>query len=388
MMKALPTEQEVNRISLLTEPVNRNLQITACYKDLSSSFAIRTGFVANWCSFATWASKQAGVTIRNEDLQRKLEELLSGEPAIKTILLLISTYAKKLGNTDIHQKIHIEALHKIVESASRKASDAVARGNKKVFEEIGLEFARFIRVCLTDEHYNDSTIASFCASLRPGLPPDGQMYLCSAFTRYYKAFFEQVPKAQDELILMANIEIGFHEQTRLQPEIAESLNAAMIDSKELTKYLTDLLVNNSNFKGKIFYFLQWVVGRTNLLKNAINQLVIIAQEHLRRILTRHLMSLTLPPDECLHLGDDLVRPYPADLHTIENHDLVTLLKNLKPYENSREGSGCTDWADLKQRIFYIAHLFRCYHDNKNLFDEAFTSEQLEIIRKGGIPSGL
>jgi len=38
----------------------RNLRITQCYSALAGA--------ANWCSFATWVSKQAGQTIRGEDL--------------------------------------------------------------------------------------------------------------------------------------------------------------------------------------------------------------------------------------------------------------------------------------------------------------------------------
>ena len=48
------------------------------------------------------------------------------------------------------------------------ASDAVARGNRKVFEEIGFEFARWLEA--------DDLRAAFLAGLRDGDPPDGQRY--------------------------------------------------------------------------------------------------------------------------------------------------------------------------------------------------------------------
>ena len=68
-----PTVAEVERIAALPDPVIRNLQITQCYQALSVAMAQRTGLRANWCTFATWASKQAGQTIRKEDLSRMLE---------------------------------------------------------------------------------------------------------------------------------------------------------------------------------------------------------------------------------------------------------------------------------------------------------------------------
>jgi hypothetical protein len=47
--------------------------------------------------------------------------------------------------------------------AFQRASDAVARGNLKVFEEIGLEFAR-----LLDETPTAPALERFLAGLRPG----------------------------------------------------------------------------------------------------------------------------------------------------------------------------------------------------------------------------
>lgn len=381
----VPTIEDVNKISLVQDPIHRNLQITSCYHDLSTTFANRTGVVANWCTLAIWASKQAGVTIRGEDLQRKLEEVLENEPEIQEILGIIKQRSKNLASGLLQQSIVITAIRKLAGSAKQRASDAVARGNKKVFEEIGLEFARFIPDCLQDEAYQESSINAFCTALQSGPAPDGQERLRKAFTFYYKAFFENDPKAQDELILLANIEIGFHEQTRLQPEIAESLDAANIDPQELRDYLTNIIVKSKNLKGKLIYFFTWLIGGTRLFKNAIDTLVSTAEKHIRIVITKHLMTLTLPPDNCLHLGDPLNSPYPENLVTIESSDLIALLKQLKPTVDAIDGAGCTDWADLKQRIHFIANLFRCYHETKDIFNPPFSEEQLSVIKSGKIP---
>ena len=63
--------------------------------------------------------------------------------------------------------------------------------------------------------------------LRPGDPPDGQRYLRQAFAHYERRAAERDPKARAELAVLANLEIGLHEQTRLQPEIREALDAAL-----------------------------------------------------------------------------------------------------------------------------------------------------------------
>ncbi|MES2880591.1 MAG: hypothetical protein V4676_00485, partial [Bacteroidota bacterium] len=86
---AAPTVTDVKTIAAITNPVLRNLQITQCYAELSTAFAQRTGPFANWCSYATWASKQAGQTIRTEDLQRTLETLITKRGGFDDSLLLI-----------------------------------------------------------------------------------------------------------------------------------------------------------------------------------------------------------------------------------------------------------------------------------------------------------
>src|SRR5262245_60824997 len=81
-----PTVDEVDRISRLSDPVVRNLQITQCYYQISRSIAPITAISANWCTFAIWASKQAGQTIRKEDLVRAFEERFHLSDEISGIL--------------------------------------------------------------------------------------------------------------------------------------------------------------------------------------------------------------------------------------------------------------------------------------------------------------
>jgi hypothetical protein len=81
-----PLVDDVDRIASLSDSVLRNLQITQCYYEISQSVAQLTGYSANWCTFATWASKQAGQTIRMEDLIRAFEERFYLSPEIAALL--------------------------------------------------------------------------------------------------------------------------------------------------------------------------------------------------------------------------------------------------------------------------------------------------------------
>jgi hypothetical protein len=69
---------EVRRIAAIGSPVLRNLEITYAYSLLAADVARRTGQGANWCTFATWASRQAGATIRGEDALDLLTDRLGG----------------------------------------------------------------------------------------------------------------------------------------------------------------------------------------------------------------------------------------------------------------------------------------------------------------------
>ena len=231
----LPTPDEVRRIAAIDDPVLRNLEITACYSRLAAAMAARGDPCSNWCTFATWASRQAGRTIRGEDLLGALEhelgrdaELLHPVDAFWRALVRRGLFRRDtpLGRlvADLHTPF----------DAFELASDAVARGNRKVFAEIGLQFARYLRDCDADLRPDSAAFAAFLDGLTPGEPPEGQRYLRQAFTRYQQQRLEPDPNRRAELVVLANLEIGLHEQTRLQPEIGEALDAAATTGDRLS----------------------------------------------------------------------------------------------------------------------------------------------------------
>lgn len=378
---------DVQRIALLPDPVQRNLQITQCYCELSAAFAQRTGPLANWCTFATWASKQAGQTIRKEDLKQTLQACLAQDAEAETALLFLATIAGEMRLEKTAEQLRQSVIGKFVSAAAEKAATAVGRGNKKVFEEIALQFARFLQTCLQDIAYSEAHIETFCQQLKPGEPPEGQDRLQKAFRHAYAAFFETDEKRKSELCLLANLEIGFHEQTRLQPEIAEALNAGTIDVEAVKNEVQILLLQDTGFWQKAFFLFKRFVGKTALLDEAIAALTLRVQEQIRRLLTANLMTLTLPPENHLYLGKDLTTSFPAQLATLTNTELLSLLRTIDPTPDSLRESGATDWASLNERLHFIADLFRCYQYSTDLFSEAFTAAQTAVIKAGQVPEG-
>jgi hypothetical protein len=387
-MRYTSTVAEVDRIAMLDDPIIRNLQITHCYHELSAVLAERTGSSANWCTFATWASKQAGQTIRKEDLARMLEGALKTAPPARQAAGNVVVSAQSLGAKRDAKEIQ-ESVWDVLNPAAaiERAADAVGRGNKKVFEEIGREFARFFSICLGGAAHDADAIARFCEELRPGDPPDGQRYLRQAFTRYYQSLFESDAKRRAELLLLANVEIGFHEQTRLQPEIAEALDAAFIDLRQFRLRLIKAIFPFRGWLARLRLFFMRLFGGPTPFDAAMDALVAVARQQAHLIITDRLMTLGLPGGIRLRLGDDLRGEFPASLRQIANPDLRALLDRIDPTPDDRRDTGAVDWADLPDRLHFIADLFRCYQESHNLFEPPFTLDQVVALKAGRLPGG-
>jgi len=268
-----------------------------------------------------------------------------------------------------------------------RAVYAMARGNRKVFEEIGFEFARFAATCLNDPALGLEKIERFCEALRPGEPPDGQQYLRQAFTRYYQAFFESDTKTRAELMLLANIEIGLHEQTRLQPEIAEAMDAAFVDRRQFRLRLIKALFPYRGWLARVRLFFLRLFDRPSPFDAALDILLAEARRQAHLVITEYLMTLGLPHGARLRLGEDVPADFPASLKQIILPDLRALLDKIDRTPDSPRGSGAVDWAYLPDRMHFIGDLFRCYQESPALFEPPFTAEQVAALKAGRLPEG-
>src|SRR5512134_2316886 len=89
----IPTVEDVVRIAGISDPVIRNLNITQGYYELSQAMSKYTDGNPNWCTFAVWASKQAGQSIRKEDLSRTFKQLFHNSPEITLLLNTLSQHS-------------------------------------------------------------------------------------------------------------------------------------------------------------------------------------------------------------------------------------------------------------------------------------------------------
>ena len=186
--------------------------------------------------------------------------------------------------------------------------------------------------------------------------------------------------------MLANLEIGFHEQTRLQPEIAAALNAAVVDPRDVRDRVIEALFPDAKWLVRLRLLIARLLGRRSLLDVAIDALVEEEQRLVRHILTRHLMSIELGAAVRLQLGEDLGGGFPPSLREIVLPELRDLLDRIDPTRDSPQESGAVDWADLGDRVHFIAEMFRCFQESPFLFEPPFTPAQLERLDAGERPA--
>jgi hypothetical protein len=381
-----PTVEEVARIAAISDPVIRNLNITQEYYELSQAMSKYTDGSPNWCTFAVWASKQAGQSIRKEDLSRTFEQLFHNSPEITLLLNALSQHSDVIKNLPEVKAISGFIIKVLNPDASfENSAQSVAEGNKIVFSEIGGEFARFLSIFKDENDFTEENISKFCSAFKDGNPPDGQQLLKDAFTSYFKARKQTDEKIKAEMILYSNLLIGYHEQTRLQPQIVEALNAAFTNEVALkSKVLKELL---PGFWLRIRYYISKLLQRKMPLDEAIDQLLELAKQKMREVITDYMMTLHIPTNELLKLGDDLKRKFSQRLEHISTSELKELLNKIDLTPDSVKESGAKDWGELSDRIHFIADFFRAYFEHLQLYNKPFTDEQVKDFKVGKKPGG-
>lgn len=362
-----PNVSDVNAIAGMKDPVARNLAITQGYHDISNAMGELLGKEnANWATFGTWASKQAGASIRQEDLPKFFMDAIKGSGAVGEKLSKMDDVLRKLGLP----ALPLGDIAAGAQDALNKVSSAIADGNQFVFREIGSEMARFVDTFKDAPRYDQAQVDKFL----DGIPSDKPL-LKEAFAAYAKAQFEQDPNKKAELMLLGNNKIGQHEQTQLTPYIERALNAPV---KETFKKILDQTID-AGIKALPFPLEQGakLLKKTGLVDTAADALVDALAGAFRRFSTEHMMKLAVPGG-ALKIGNDLPPPagyekdlFPPHLRSIENPELRDVLAQLDRSPDSLKNTGAKDWSKLDQRMNYIIDLFRSRQSDPHLFDPPF-----------------
>ena len=399
-------------------PILRNLRITLAYYDLSQRLAARTGGeVINWCSMACWSSKSVGTYIRSEELPRELRAVLTAAPDVNAHV------ADAAPGHAIDAAGHLE---RIAREVLADTSQYLTIGNTIVFAEVGGVFNDFADQFPAGAPRDDKALEAFVARLSPGdAKPDrvtmdpatrrlataqqgGQGWLAGAARHYYEAAFATDRKARAELVLLGNGEIGMHEQTRLDPYLAGSLDASVTDivSNQWKTAVLDEVVEHVA-RGRVEARL------TSLLADLAPKLAKAFQD----VASRTMMSLQLP-GQLVHMGRNLRAPlgspmYPPLVEDLQHPDLRRVFEQFsclntdvvqgqgiagrlhelcEEVEEDLEGpiafgTAASDWTIYPQRMRFILPLFRSRHQTLGLLAAPFTDEQMRSIREGVVPAG-
>jgi hypothetical protein len=363
------TLEEVAAITGEPQPVLRNLRITRCYHRLSSELAeVIDAGSANWSTFATWASRTAGISIRDEEVPALLLALLRDEARLRPRVGPIFAWIYR------HTAAKVDVLQQARDTIRRVAFE-VADGNRTVFAELAPLFVRFVEAMQGPEPERSARIDAFLNSLAVG-PSDrgGQDVLRQAFTNYVEAAREQDACLKAQLILLANCQIGLHEQTRLQEDIEGAMNAPV--AEVVTNGLGRLLAIRLAFR-----FLRPVGVTRERVRAAI-------QRDWQCLATRLSMRLSLPGGRVLPLGGEHI-PWPNQipevLKQLSNDELRALLQRFDDDLTRLRADGAHNWSRLHDRMGFICELFRAEQVTPDLFTSPFTAEAEADIARGVVP---
>jgi hypothetical protein len=267
-------------------------------------------------------------------------------------------------------------------------SAELAAGNLKVFSELGPIFSVMIDAFGGPGAEAPAALDVFLDSLKlePGPPlrsgdeeaEGGQALLRSALTHYHSAMRERDPKRKAELVLLANAQVGLHEQIRLQPYIARSMTAPLGDA-------VTVVLHGNHLHGIADHV------RHSLLSTLAHSVAHEVEQAWLHVLTRYTMDLFLP-DGVLHLGRDLPNLrggplFPPLLQTISDQELAVLLASFGIDASQQRCAGAREWSTLRDRMRYIIELFRARQCDADLLDAPFTEAQLASMERGQLPAG-
>ena len=364
----------------MDDPIARNLRITLGYHELMLGMADLMGSKnVSWPAFATWASRSAGAYIRGEYVRNLVQAYLEKLGIFRTGLHL-----SHLLMTAIHNRepLNESIIAPVITRVSQQITENVAWGNHLVFADVAPIYAGLCDEFHGAMTYDQRAIDRFCSRFDPGEVTDGgEELLRLASENYYKARFERNGKKQAELVLLANNQIGLHEQTRLQDAILNSLNAPIADlitdaAKDRARELTHKTLQRP------------VTGVIDRVMRSFSKRL---QREWQSLATTLFMSLSLPdgdlkvrrdlPPRCEH------RMFPEELSTLENPELIAILSELDRTPDTVKGSAAHNWAELGDRMNYVVDFFRVRQQDQRLYAPPFTEEQIALIRENQVPEG-
>ena len=359
-------QETIDAIQSMDNLILRNLKITQSYYRLAEEMrGFGWGVNASWLSFGAYASKTAGYSIRHELLPDDLERVFRSFYLYRRMMRLLRRFLVSVDERDQE----MDVISQILAGISLRISE----GNLLVFAELAPAFNELAAEFARDDEFDEEKLERYLARYEPGAVEEGgQDHNIEAFRAYYEAKFADEPDRKAELLFLANMLVGLHEQTRLQPMITEAMYMPV-----------DEVLGEQ---------VQMITPLGNRISGWLHKAVLgISRRVFAGIATQIFMSIYLPTGE-LRLGRD-VKPsdrqktFPPELVVIESERARQLLKRYDRSGDTLHRSRADDWSDLDDRMNFIVDLFRSYQQEAALFEPPFDSEQMADLDGGRIPEG-
>ena len=357
------TQEEVKNTIQLDNFVLRNLQVTNGYYRISQGMRKVIGSRnISWTTFATHASKTAGQALRHELMPRLVKSTMMRLAGHDNTFFFYNNVLTKEG-----QSAENETENALAE-ALKKVSLLVSQGNVVVFTELAPPFVDFINLFRKAWIKKQDHLRAFLDNhFVPGpLEAGGQDLLREAFISYYDARFETDSKRKSELILLGNLLIGLHEQTRLQPVIEKAMSVPL---SAFMKFQDE----------------------AKPAKKRCLSVDKMSRQIITRAATQMWMLITLPSRE-LKLSQNIIAPtgvhsFPIDLLDIEHPRCRELAISFDSSLETLSNSAADDWSSLKDRMKFVVNFFRSHQQYKRMFEAPFLEDQGRAIEAGHLPAG-
>ena len=359
-------QKDIETIQDMDNLILRNLKITQSYFLLAEEMKGVSGDKnVSWLSFGAYASKTAGYSIRHELLPDDLERVFRSFYLYRRMMRFLRRFLVSVDERDQE----MDFISQILTGISLRISE----GNLLVFAELAPAFNQMAADFAADDNYDQEKLTRYLARFKPGPTEEGgQDHCIEAFSVYYEAKFATGADRKAELVFLANMLVGLHEQTRLQPKIAEALYTPV-----------DEVLGEQ---------VQMVTPLGNRISGWLHKAVLgISRRVFAGIATQMFMTISLPTGE-LRLGGD-VEPltrdetFPPDLQEIQSERVRQILSRYDRSGDTLHRSRADDWSDLDDRMNYIVDLFRSYQQEPALFEPPFSPEQMVDLDGGRIPEG-
>jgi hypothetical protein len=369
---SFPSLQDIEKtVALNGDPILRNLKITQGYCVLSRAMSTMVGWGnVSWCGFASWSSKTIGVSIREANMSNR------GLLAITQSWIYRETIERVVDLLEGAGVVGIGPFDNVITQALDDGIDKLKQGNAQVYGEIGALYSRLISALGNDPNLDLTRLAPVIAYLddKPS-EQGGQSLLRQAAENYYRARFETNPSLKAQLVLLANAQVGKHEQMRLQGCLEQFLGAS----------LEQRIVEHAQEQCRGIAPL--VDAVTPIAREAGK----LAKEEWTKLLTDLALHLNLPGNETLRLHSDVPPPpgkalYPPELEKLSNPDALAILEEFGADTPNAIGTGATDWTSLVQRMHYILVLFRSRQLESILLSEAFSTTQQSDLAAARMPT--